>query len=237
MDIEMKLDLNWKPIMLFGTIAAFLFLIYSIATMLVLIFIGGQPNEIIEIFTLFETNRFIALLRLDILAVIFMPFYYLIFFSLYGILKNTNKPVSQFWTFIVFVGVTLFLATPSAYSLISLSNKYVVVDDIATKNQLLAAGEALLASNMWNMTGAVVGGILIQVGALGISILMLKSAFWGKTIAIIGIITHSIDLLHFFVGFWNPPMGGIILAVAGTVYLIWFPMIGMKLLKMYRIIK
>lgn len=141
----------------------------------------------------------------------------------------------MFWTLVIFIGVTLFLATPSAYSLINLSNKYAMTDDIAVKNQLLAAGEALLASNMWNMTGAVVGGILIQIGALGISILMLKDVFWGKAIAIIGIITHSIDLLHFFVGFWNPLIGGIVLVVAGTLYLFWFPMIGFRLLKMYKI--
>ena len=234
MNEEFKLDSNWKPFLKLGAICSFLFLLYTIATILILLFIGGQPKEIIDIYHLFEINKFTTLLRLDILAVVFIPLYYMIFYSIYGILKNRNNPATMFWTLLVFIGVTLFLATPSAYSLLDLSDKYAMTNDVLSKNQLLAAGEALLACNMWNMTGAILGGILIQIGALGISILMLKDTNFGKSIAIIGIIMYSLDLLHFFIGFFNPLLGGIVLAVAGTLYLAWFPMIGFKLLKIYK---
>lgn len=235
MNKEFKLDSNWKPFLKLGAICSFLFILYTIATILILLFIGGQPKEIIDIYNLFEINKFTTLLRLDILAVVFIPLYYIIFYSIYGILKVKNNPATAFWTLLVFKGITLFLATPSAYSLLDLSNKYALTNAIFSMNQLLAAGEALLACNMWNMTGAILGGILMQVGALGISFLMLKDTIFGKPIAIIGIIMYSLYLLHFFIAFFNPFLGGIVLAIAGTLYLVWFPMIGFKLLKIYKI--
>jgi hypothetical protein len=45
----------------------------------------------------------------------------------------------------------------------------------AARNQLLAAGKALLASDMWHRTGAQLGGVLLQVGAVLVCIAMLRT--------------------------------------------------------------
>jgi hypothetical protein len=41
------------------------------------------------------------------------------------------------------------------------------------KNLLLAAGEAILASDLWHGSGALMGGLLMQTGTLLVSIIML----------------------------------------------------------------
>jgi len=61
---------------------------------------------------------------------------------------------------------------------------------------LLAAGEAIFASDVWNGTGATIGGILIQVAATLISIAMLSSKSFGKSTAYVGVTTYGLDLAH-----------------------------------------
>ena len=100
------------------------------------------------------------------------------------------------------------------------------------KSQLLSAGEAILASDMWHGTGAIIGSILMQVGALIISILMLKNNVFTRFTAYIGIFTHGLDLLHILIGFFLPVAGAILMAIAGTLYLVWFPLIGLRLFKL-----
>lgn len=43
------------------------------------------------------------------------------------------------------------------------------------KNNFVAAAEAVFASDLWNGTGARLSGILIQSGALVMSVIMLNS--------------------------------------------------------------
>jgi len=47
-----------------------------------------------------------------------------------------------------------------------------------------------------------------------------------------GIITHGLDLLHIIIGFFIPAMGIVLMAIAGPLYLLWFPLIGMRLFKL-----
>jgi hypothetical protein len=51
----------------------------------------------------------------------------------------------------VFIGITLFLATPSMLALLNLSDKYATAASENQKNQLIAAEEAILASDMWQV--------------------------------------------------------------------------------------
>ena len=195
------LNAKWKPFFLAGGLSSFAFIGYSIFTMVILVVIGGQPETIEDVYSLLEGNRIIGLLRLDILTILFLPLYYVIFFAVFGTLKDTHKPSIHFWSVITFVGITLVLATPSAYSLIALSDNYASSSDATVKNNLIAAGEALRAADLWHNTGAIFGGILVQTSTLAISFIMLKSNLYGKVIGIIGITTHGLDLLHILFNF------------------------------------
>jgi hypothetical protein len=222
---------SWKGIYIIGGVAALLFVVYSIITMIFLIIFGGQPSTVEECFTLLQNNRVIGFMRLDLLTVLVMPLYYLIFFAIYGALKRTEDAYVSLATILVFVGVTLFLATPSAYSMISLSDKYAVASTDAQRHQLLAAGEALLASDMWYGTGAIIGGILLQSATVLISVVMLRTKIFSKVTAYVGILTHGLDLVHIIIGLFLPGVGLILMAIAGPLYLIWSPLIGQRLLQ------
>lgn len=214
-----------------GGIASFVFIIYSLITILILSVFGGPPSTAAEAFSMLQTNRILGLLRMDLLTVIFIPLYYLIFLGIFLALHGTKNVWSILALISVFVGVTLFLATPSVFAMLNLSDKYAMATSENQQNQLLAAGEAILASDMWHGTGAIFGGILIQFGALLFSIVMLPGNIFNKLTAYVGIVTHGLDFAHFFFLLLLPSAGVILLAIAGTLYLLWFPLIGVRLIQ------
>ena len=217
-----------------GGWSSYLLLVYSLATILVMALIGPPPETIADCFAMLSDNQLYGLLRLDLLTVFFMPLYFLLFYSLYQALVHINRELLRVSTILVFSGLILFLATPSVFSYLHLSNLYQSAATEVEQNQLLSAGQAILASDMWHGTGARIGGILMQSGALIISVIMLKGGVFNRFTAYTGIVTHGLDLLHILVGFFLPAIGNVMMAVAGPLYLLWFPLIGFRLFKLSR---
>jgi hypothetical protein len=214
-----------------GGIAAILFLIYSMITMVILTVFGVQPATALECFTMLQTSRMIGLLRMDLLTAICMPLYFLIFLGIFIALKGNNRAYLVIALICVFVGVTLFMATPSVLSMMALSDKYARATTEVEKSQLIAAGEAILSADMFHGTGAMIGRFLVQVGALLFSIEMLGGKAFNKSAGYIGIAAHGLDLVHLIFMLIIPTAGDILMAIAGTLYLLWFPMVGVRLIQ------
>src|SRR5687768_10674417 len=101
-----------------------IFMLYSLATILIVALIGGPPQSAEECFEMIVQNRFTGLLRLDILTVFVMPLYYVLFFALYVLLKHRNPHLISLLTAAVFAGVTIFLSAPSVFSFTHLADQY-----------------------------------------------------------------------------------------------------------------
>jgi hypothetical protein len=217
-----------------GGIAALILVVYSLVTMVQIVMLGGQPTYAAHAFDLLQHHRVIALLRLDLPTVICLPLYYFVFLGLFAALRCSDKSNALLATVLAFAGTTLVLATPTALSLIPLSDRFAAASSDAARNQLLAAGEALLANDIWHSTGAIVGGALLQCGAVLISVVMLGSSIFSKTTAWLGIIMHGLDLAHIIGGLLLPTVGFALLAIAGPLYPVWFLLVGLRLLKLTR---
>ncbi len=224
-------DSGWSAICRAAGIAAFALIVYSLATLVQLVVLGGPPANAAEAFRLLADNKFVGLLRLDLPTVLVMPLYYLLFLGLYAALRRDDHARATLSTALVFVGVTLVLATPTALPMLSLSGKYAAATTEAARSQLLAAGEAVLASDIWHSTGAMIGGALGQAGAVLISVVMLRSKVFTRTTAWLGILMHSVDLAHIVFAPLLPAVGFICMAVAGPFYPIWFFLIGRTLIR------
>jgi hypothetical protein len=221
-----------KIIYKLGGFISIILIAYSLITMLIIVFIGGPPETIDECFSMLNENKLHGLLRLDLLTVFIMPLYYLFFYSIYLALKRTNHGLVSISTILVFAGLTLFFASPSVFSYLHLSNKFAMATTEMQKNRLLAAGEAIIASDMWHGTGALIGGLLMQTGALLISFTMLKSSVFSKLTAYAGIFVYGLDLAHIVIGLFLPAVSVILMAIAGPFYLLWFPLVGFRLFKL-----
>jgi hypothetical protein len=212
-----------------GGVAAWLLMAYSLVTMVQLLVLGGQPATAAEAFSLIQQNRIVALIRLDLPTVLALPLYYLVFLGLFAALHRDALPDTILATTLAFVGVTLLLATPMGLSMVPLSDRYAAAASEEARSQLLGAGEAILAADMWHATGAFVGGILLQAGAVLVSVAMLRSRVFSRTTAYVGLVTHGLDLLHAVTIPFAPQVGFVLMAVAGPLYLAWFPLIGRRL--------
>jgi hypothetical protein len=213
-------------------IAAFILLVYTLATIVQMIALGGPPTTAAEAFSLLQKNKLVGLLRLDLPTLFAMPLYYILFLGLYAALQKTNRAASILFTALGFAGVTLVLATPSALSMLSLSEKFAGATTDAMRAQYLAAGEAILASDIWHGTGAIIGGILGECAWLIASVVMLRSSFFSKTTAYLGIGMHGLDLAHILLGFFLPTAGVVFMSIAGPLYPIWFLLIGRSLFRL-----
>jgi len=216
---------TWKSLYIISGVSAWIFVLYSLITMIVLIVIGGMPETAAEGFSMLQEHRLVGILRLDTLTLLIMPLYYPIFLGMYIILKKSQPAMATLGALLAFAGVTLFLATPSAFSFITLSDRYAAAATPDQQELYLAAGEALLAADMWHGSGAMIGGILMLIAALILSVVMLKSPKFSRATAIVGIITHALDLAHILLGIFIPQLGVILMAIAGPLYLVWFPLL------------
>ena len=225
---------GWSSLYKFGGVAAWIFVAYSLVTIIIFMFLSQMPGTALEAFNALQENRFIGLLRLDALTLLTVPLYYLIYLCIYQGIKKGNNAFATFGTLLAFVGITLFLATPSAFSLMPLSDEYAAATSSAQKEQLLTVGEALMASDMWHGSGAMIGGFLMLIAALIISIVMLKSENFSRATAIVGVLTYGLDLLHKLISIFAPNVGIFFMMIAGPLYLVWFPLLARDFFRLAR---
>ncbi len=212
-----------------------LFIFYSIATILILVLLdGGYPDSALKCFEMIHENKFLALIQLDIISVIVVPFYYLLFFCLYQALKEGYELISKIALFLTLAGITVFVSGINLASILHLCDKYYAASSPELRNQLLAACEGMLAADMWVNTGAIIRGILIESGAVIFSVIMLKTAVFGKAAGWVGFFTHGFDLASVVIGLFYAPMKIIFTMIAGPLYFVWFIMIGIRLFQLGR---
>jgi hypothetical protein len=222
----------WTGLYKLGGAAALVLLAYALVTMTLLLTLGGYPATAEDAFRILRENRGLGLLRLDILTSAIMPFYYPLVLSIYMPLRRAAPALALLGAVLGFAGITLIVATPSALSMASLSDRFAAAGSEMQKTQLLAAGEAILASDLWHGTGAKIGGFLLQTALVLVSVTMLRhKAFSGST-AYVGISTHGLDLFHILAGFFSTKLGVILMAVAGPLYLFWFPLLARDLFRL-----
>jgi hypothetical protein len=218
----------------FGGLTCMIFLAYCIATMLIVFLLGPPPSTIEGYYIMLNESRLNGLLRLDILTVFVMPLYYLIFYSIYLAIKKENQELDLFSLIMVYAGLTLFLSTTSIFSYLSLSDKYILATSEIEKSRIIAAGEAVLSKDMWHGTSAFIGGILLQTGGVLFSISMIRGKVFNKITGYVGVLIFGLDLIHILIAAVLPKVSTIIMVIAGTFYLLWFPLVGFRLFKLSR---
>ena len=64
---------------------------------------------------------------------------------------------------------------------------------------------------------------------------MLRSKSFGILIAVTGIITHGLDLLHIIIMSLLPAVSVFLMIISATLYLPWFFLLGLRLLKLSKV--
>lgn len=225
-------DAAWKSLYTIGWAAALLQLVAILSYTVVMGVLGPKPVGAQEYFTLQQDSPLGALLRGDFLLLFLVGGYFGTFPALFLALRRLNPTAALLATLFTFVAVTVCFATESTFGLRSLGVQFAAAVSEAQRVQLLAAGEALIASDMWNSSGAYVSGFLMQGGGVIISLVMLRSRDFSKVTAVAGLLGNAFDLLQHALHPFAPSISAPIQMLMGPFYLVWFPMLARDFMRL-----
>jgi hypothetical protein len=176
---------TWKNLYGIGGVGA---LIAGILTLsdIVVFAVYPQPATINGWFTLFQSNWFIGLLDLDFLGIIAYVLLLPTLLALYVALKRASQSWMAIGTTLAYVGIAVYLASNTAFSMLSLSSQYAASTTYAEKSMFLAAGQAMIA--IFFGPAFTESYILVTVALLIVSVVMIRANIFSKKTACVGIV-------------------------------------------------
>ena len=196
--------------------------------------LGTRPTEVRDFFEMYQTNKLAGLLRDDLSSLLMVVLYLGSLPALFYSLRKVNPVYTTFACLFTLVVVAGSISTNSSLSFLHLSDQYAAAGSEAQRAQILAAGEAVLVSDMWNSTGAYFSGILLQGSGVIFSLLMLRSRDFGKITAWSGLLANALDLTQHVLHPFAPGVSAFISMFFGLFYLVWFPMLARDFLRLSR---
>lgn len=225
---------QWRTLYHIGAASALLLLLVLISMIAVMIVLGPAPDGVEETFRIMGENRLSGFLRDDFLTLWLIVPYLGLAPALYMALRRVNAGWALFSTLACLVVVAGAAATNSAFSMLHLSDQYALATTEAARAQLIAAGEAVLATNMWNSSAGYVAGILLQGAGVIYSIMMLRDKRFFRLTAISGLGANALDLIQHLIHPFAPALSATIIMFAGPFYLLWFPLLAWNLFHLGR---
>jgi hypothetical protein len=217
---------GWKMLYEVGGVAALLSAVCI--PLQLIVFIAWPPpldGSVGDWFRLFQTNRLIGLVDLDLLLVADNVLLIPILLALYVALRRASESLMTIATALGLVGIVLFITSNPAIEMLSLSDHYAAATTDAQRAMFLAAGQAMLAG--WQGTAFQVGYLLSSVAGIAIPAVMLRGAIFSKATAVLGILANIIGL-----GLYLSTIG-IFLALFSVVFLeLWYILLGRRLLQL-----
>jgi hypothetical protein len=177
------------------------------------------PGTVLEWFTLFQTNPLTGLFFLGLADIVIMILWGPMALAFYAALRHSNKTWSRVATAFIFVGMAVYLATNTAFSMLSLSRQYAAASTEDT------------------------GMPLAWLAGLIISVVMLRSKVFGRATAWAGILGLGLLLASIpFAGYTTTgPTTAVVSAIIAVTYigggllsLAWYILVGRRLLRLGR---
>lgn len=178
-------DIRWKGLYKTGGVAAIAMLIIMVIQIMIFI-LWPPPTTVDGFFQLFQKNWLLGLVSVDLLYILNNTLLILIYLALYMALRRTNESAMLIALIFGLVGITTYFASNTCFEMLSLSNQYAAAANDTQRAIFLSAGEGML--NTYRGTAFDVYYVLNGITLLIIAIVMLKSTFFTRTTAIIGIL-------------------------------------------------
>jgi hypothetical protein len=243
------LDSGWKSLYRVGGVAALIAGVLfrrNIAAEIGLFSKHPSPATVSNWFALLQSNRSLGLSYLNIFDLVNYALVGLMFLALYAVLKRVNKSYMAIATTLGFLGIAVYFASNTAFSMLSLSDQYAAATTEAQRTMLLAAGQAMLAINRFSDlgshpgTGGYISLLFIAVAGMITSVVMLRSAVFNRATAYVGILASAFDLAYCIAFAFVPTVDSELLAVcfipaAGLLLMIWHIMVGWRLYQLGRL--
>jgi len=195
------------------------------------------PSTTTDWFTLLQNNRLLGLSLLNLFDIVDYALVGLMFLALYVALRRANESYMAIAATLGFVGIAVYFASNTAFSMLSLSDQYAAATTDAQRSMFLAAGQAVLT--IGEGTGIYTSFLLLAVAGLIISAVMLRSNIFSKATAYVGILASAFDLAYCIAFPFLPAADADLVAIctipaAGLLLMVWHLMTGLKLYQLGR---
>jgi hypothetical protein len=222
MNIETSKEV--KGLYRIGGVAATLQLVVILGYAVVAAVLGSKPPSADAYFLVYLESPAAAFLRGDFLLLILIGLYLGTFPALYAALRRESPVYAALATLFTIMAVAGTFATESTFSLHHLGSQFITASEVQ-RSHLIAAAEAVIASDMWNSSAGYMGGILLQGSGVIISVIMLRSKDFSKVTAYAGLLGNGFDLLQHTIHPFAPSIAAPIQMFMGIFYFAWFPLL------------
>jgi hypothetical protein len=239
-------DADWRSLYRVGGLAALLAGILfrrNLAAEIALFSGRGSPATVGDWFALLQSDWLLALVYLNVFDLVNYALLALMFLALYVTLRRANKSCMAIGLALGLLGIGVYLASNTAFSMLSLSDQYAGATTEVQRTRLLAAGEALLALNRFSTPSAHPGSggnvslLLIAVAGMMAASVMLRSDLFNRVTAYVGILAGAVDLAYAIGYAFVPAADSELLALlfipaGGLFWMVWHILVGWQLYRL-----
>jgi hypothetical protein len=197
--------------------------------------LGQPPTTVIGWFTFLQHHRFLGLVDLGLLDVATLVLVVPMVLAVSLVLRRASPAFMVIATTLYLVGIGVYLATETAFSMLALSDQYAAATTDTQRALFGAAGQAMLADQVGPGTGTYMAFVLISVASLIIATVMLRSALFSKGTAVVGILANGL-LVAYYLGLvfvsTSLTIGVPLYWASGLLSLLWFILIGQRLFRL-----
>jgi hypothetical protein len=198
------------------------------------------PVTVLEWFTLFQNAPLTGLFYLGLADVLIVILFGPVSLALRAALERVSRTWATIATPLAFVGMAVYLAHNTSFSMLSLSSEYASAATELQQSAILAAGHALISLSRGTANAAGLG--LVWTAGLIFSILMFGSKEFGSAAASIGVVAFTLLVPSFlFAGYTyggataiGATMAYITSIGGGLLSLAWYILVGVRLLRTSR---
>src|SRR5713226_3027222 len=127
----------WKPLYRVAGVTALLMIVF-IPIQSVVFVVWPPPSTVIGWFTLFQHNRLLGLLDMDLLLMVDQVLLGLVLLALYAALKRASPSLMAIALTSGLVGIAIYFASSTAFNMLSLSDQYAAATTDAQRAMFLA---------------------------------------------------------------------------------------------------
>lgn len=176
---------RWSGLFRFGSIAAFIIALLLLGEIFVYALIPDRSTPE-EIFALFRNSPFAGLLFFDLLGMISYLLYIPVVLSFYVVLRKNSESLLAFSLVLFIIGVAVFFANNTGFSVLSLSHRYELATTQEEKAMLLASCRTMIT--LFDVNAFMISYVIVSASWAIMGFVMLQSPLFGRFTAWAGII-------------------------------------------------